>query len=219
MPEEHAGGKWSLRYERSPGQTGNLEVDINYMFRVPLWPVMTCDSHPVGAWRAKGIPVLDHHELAAGNLAALLARRQVRDLFDSHRILQMEDLDPQRLRIGFVVYGAMNSKDWRTVSAVDERQGMPEPKNNRPGHDDRFVRNVGLVSIGAARHDRGRAGVIDDDTRGNNARPKIAGGLIPGTGCYRETLSQPTLSRMPLSSGCQLYPTGSRSAEVFPSAL
>ena len=101
------------------------------MFRVPLWPVMTCDSHPVGAWRAKGIPVLDHHELAAGNLAALLARRQVRDLFDSHRILQMEDLDPQRLRIGFVVYGAMNSKDWRTVSAVDERQGMPEPKNNR----------------------------------------------------------------------------------------
>ena len=43
----------------------------------------------------------------------------------------MEDLDPQRLRIGFVVYGAMNSKDWRTVSAVDERQGMPEPKNNR----------------------------------------------------------------------------------------
>ena len=94
MPEEHAGGKWSLRYERSPGQTGNLEGDINYMFRVPLWPVMTCDSHPVGAWRAKGIPVLDHHELAAGKLAALLARRQERDLFDSHRILQMDDLDP-----------------------------------------------------------------------------------------------------------------------------
>jgi predicted nucleotidyltransferase component of viral defense system len=119
MPEEHAGGKWSLRYERAPGQTGNLEVDINFMFRVPFWPLTTCDSHPVGAWRAKGIPVLDLHELAAGKLVALLVRRQARDLFDSHRILQMDDLDPQRLRIGFVVYGAMNRKDWRTVSSED----------------------------------------------------------------------------------------------------
>lgn len=89
------------------------------MFRVPLWPMTTYDSHPVGAWWAKGIPVLDHHELAVGKLAALLARRQVRDLFDSHRILQMDDLDPQRLRIGFVVYGAMNREEWRTVSAED----------------------------------------------------------------------------------------------------
>jgi hypothetical protein len=54
MPEEHAGGKWSLRYGSAPSRTGNLEVDINFMFRVPLWPVMTSDSHPVGAWRAGG---------------------------------------------------------------------------------------------------------------------------------------------------------------------
>jgi hypothetical protein len=119
MPEEHAGGKWSLRYENAPGRNGNLEVDINYMFRVPLWPVTTCDSHPIGTWRATGIPVLDHHELAAGKLAALLARRQARDLFDSHRILKMENLDSHRLRIGFVVYGAMNRKDWRKISSGD----------------------------------------------------------------------------------------------------
>ena len=119
MPEEHAGGKWSLRYENAPGRTSNLEVDINFMFRVPLWPVTTSDSHPVGAWRVTGIPVLDRHELAAGKLAALLSRRQARDLFDGHRILRMDDLDSHRLRIGFVVYGAMNRKDWRTVSADD----------------------------------------------------------------------------------------------------
>lgn len=119
MPEEHAGGKWSLRYENAPGRSGNLEVDINFMFRVPLWPVTTRDSHSVGDWRATGIPVLDHHELAAGKLAALLARRQARDLFDSHRLFQMGNLDFHRLRIGFVVYGAMNRKDWRTVSAED----------------------------------------------------------------------------------------------------
>ena len=119
MPDEHTGGKWSLQYESASGQTGNLEVDVNFMFRVPLWPVMTCDSHPVGAWRAKGISVLDHHELAAGKLAALLARGQARDLFDCHFILNMDDLVRERLRIAFVVYGGTNRKDWRTVSIED----------------------------------------------------------------------------------------------------
>jgi predicted nucleotidyltransferase component of viral defense system len=33
MPEEHAGGKWSLRYKDATGRNGNLEVDINFMFR------------------------------------------------------------------------------------------------------------------------------------------------------------------------------------------
>ena len=119
MPEEHAGGKWSLRYQSASGQSGNLELDINFMYRVPLWPVTTMDSHTVGTWRATGIPVMDTHELAAGKLAALLSRRQARDLFDCHRILQVDDLDRERLRTAFVVYGAMNRKDWRTVAVED----------------------------------------------------------------------------------------------------
>ena len=119
MPEEHAGGKWSLRYQSAAGQGGNLEVDLNFMYRVPLWPVSLSDSYPVGTWQATQIPVIDIHELAAGKLAALLARRQARDLFDSHRILHKENLDHDRLRTAFVVYGAMNRKDWRTVSIED----------------------------------------------------------------------------------------------------
>jgi predicted nucleotidyltransferase component of viral defense system len=119
IPADHAGGKWGLRYESASGQGGNLEVDLNFMLRVPLWPVTACDSHPVGSWRATGTPVLDLHELAAGKLAALLSRHQARDLFDSHRILRMDGLDIARLRMGFVVYGAMNRKDWRTVSLAD----------------------------------------------------------------------------------------------------
>ena len=50
-------------------------------------------------------------------MAALFSRRQARDLFDSHQILRMDEIDSHRLRTGFVVYGAMNRKDWRTVSA------------------------------------------------------------------------------------------------------
>lgn len=119
MPDEHAGGKWSLRYDSSTGQRGNLEVDLNFMFRVPLWPLILSNSHRVGSWHATDIPVLDTHELAAGKLAALLARKQARDVFDGREILNLNTLDSQKLRIGFVVYGAMNRKDWRTVDAED----------------------------------------------------------------------------------------------------
>lgn len=119
VPDEHAGGKWRLSYQSFTGQSGNLEVDLNFMFRQPLWDIQIADSHPLGDFQAKSIPVLDLHELAAGKLAALLARGQARDLFDCHRILNMIDLERDRLRIAFVVYGGMNRKDWRTVSIED----------------------------------------------------------------------------------------------------
>ena len=80
MPEEHAGGKWFLHYPTASGQRGRLEVDVNFMYRVPLWPVTTIDSHSLGSWRVQNIPVVDIHEQ---KLSALLARRRTRDLFDS----------------------------------------------------------------------------------------------------------------------------------------
>ena len=119
IPQDHAGGKWSLRYPTAAGQSGRIDVDINYMYRVPLWPTTTMDSHSLGGWRATAIPVMDIHELAAGKVAALLARRRARDLFDSRQVLSMRGLDLQRLRMAFVVYGAMVRKDWRTVSDQD----------------------------------------------------------------------------------------------------
>lgn len=125
MPEEHAGGKWSLRFPSATGRTGNLDVYINFMFRIPLWPVKEMDSRQLGDWQAKNQPVFDIHEIAAGKIAALLSRRQVRDLYDCHRILQMDNLDLDRFRVAFVTYGAMNRKDWRTVS-VDDVNFEPE---------------------------------------------------------------------------------------------
>ena len=119
LPEEHAGGKWSLRYPAASGQSGRIDVDINYMYRVPLWPLATMDSRSLGSWRATDIPVVDIHELAAGKLAALLARRRARDLFDSRLVFSIGALDVERLRTAFVVYGAMDRRDWRTVSLED----------------------------------------------------------------------------------------------------
>jgi len=119
MPGEHAGGKWQLRYQGASGQGGILEVDINFVFRVPLWPLKVMTSRPVGVWQATDIQVLDIHELAAGKLAALLSRKQARDFFDCSHLFRTGALEPERLRLAFVLYGAMNRRDWRTV-AINE---------------------------------------------------------------------------------------------------
>jgi len=129
MPREHAGGKWSLRYEKAFGGRGNLEVDLNFMHRVPLWDITLADSQQVGSWKASGVPVLDIHELASGKLAALFARTKARDLFDSHKLLSAGGLELSRLRTGFVVYGAMNRKDWRTVSIDDVKFDVSDLEN------------------------------------------------------------------------------------------
>ena len=119
VPSDHAGGKWRLSYESCFGQSGNLELDVNFMYRQLLWDVEVRDSHLLGSYSCKSIPVVDTHELAAGKLSALLSRKQARDLFDSHRILRLEELNTERLRVAFVAYGGMNRKDWRTVSIDD----------------------------------------------------------------------------------------------------
>jgi len=119
VPSDHAGGRWALRYESALGQGGNLEVDLNYMFRVPLWPPRLQDSRSIGSFQASGIPLLDIHELAAGKFAALLARSAVRDLFDAHQLFTACHFDRGRLRVAFVVYGAINRRDWRAVSTDD----------------------------------------------------------------------------------------------------
>jgi len=129
VPTDHAGGKWRLRYDSSTGEGGNLEIDLNYMFRVPLWPVKKINTRPVGSYSARQIPVLDLHELAAGKLAALMARHASRDLFDAHLLLTQTELDQEKLRLGFVLFGAMNRKDWRSIAIDDVGYDAKELKN------------------------------------------------------------------------------------------
>lgn len=123
-PSDHAGGKWRLSYTTIYGRTGTLELDLNFMLRTPLWPITTADSRELGPFRATRIRVLDAHELAAGKIAALLARSSSRDLFDTRQMLSVLGLDRDRLRLGFVVYGGINRRDWREI-AVDAVQADP----------------------------------------------------------------------------------------------
>lgn len=117
VPTDHAGGKWRLSFAAAAGGTAALELDLNYMLRSPLWPVRLQEVSAFPGMPTHGaIPILDPHELAAGKLAALLARGASRDIFDARELLRPGQLDETKLRLGFVVYGGINRVDWRIVS-------------------------------------------------------------------------------------------------------
>ena len=113
-PRAHAGGKMVLVYDSLIGNKGRLEVDLNYIFRVPLWSPVWMAS-PVWPKQAH-VTVLDIHELAVGKLHALLGREVSRDLFDSHQLLTTWPLDPNKLRLAFTVYAGMERDNWQRIS-------------------------------------------------------------------------------------------------------
>jgi len=76
----------------------SVDIDLNYVGAV--------DSETMMAER----PKIEQ---------ALLARQASRDLFDAHQLLTKSSLDREKLRLGFVLYGGMNRKDWRTVKVED----------------------------------------------------------------------------------------------------
>ena len=118
-PNRHAGGKMVWRYPSALGQMGNLEIDLNFMYRIPLWPIELKSSCAVGSKQVHNIPMLDPHELSAGKLAALIDRKTGRDLFDAYHLLTKTNLDIPKLRIALIVYSAISRK-------VDLRQLTPQ---------------------------------------------------------------------------------------------
>jgi hypothetical protein len=106
-PSQHAGGKMVWFYNSVLGQRGTLEIDINFMYRQPLSPIVYQTSKIAGYnnWQA---PTLDIHELAAGKLSALFNRNASRDLFDAHYLLTKIALNFHKLREILIPYLAMS---------------------------------------------------------------------------------------------------------------
>ncbi len=117
-PTHYAGGKMIWRYVSVLGQNGNLELDLNYMYRRPLWP-SKMKSPKLARFSNLLFPVLDIHELAAGKFSALLDRDVARDLFDSHQLFMRNDLDKEKLKQAFVVYLGMRKKSWQETCVDD----------------------------------------------------------------------------------------------------
>jgi predicted nucleotidyltransferase component of viral defense system len=117
QPTEHAGGKWIAAYASALGGRQSLEIDINFMMRSPLFGVARMDSVRLGDRQAKGVFVVERHEVIAGKLVALLDRRAARDLFDAERIFALPDVNWKWVRAAMLAIGAAGRNDWRKVSA------------------------------------------------------------------------------------------------------
>jgi hypothetical protein len=94
------------------------------------------------------------HEIAAGKLAALLSRGKARGLFDCHKLLHTKNVDLERLRLAFVIYGGMNRRDWRSISIEDieldridfKRQLIPTLRSESVAREEAGDLGTSLVS-------------------------------------------------------------------------
>lgn len=129
IPGKHAGGKWQLKYESALGGLGNLEVDLNFMFRVPFCNTQKMRSHIIGDNQTQEISLLHLHELGAGKLSALFHRQASRDLFDAYELLTRQKIEHEEFRIVSLVYGVMGSRDWREISVDDIQFDKRELQN------------------------------------------------------------------------------------------
>lgn len=84
--DAHAGRKIYLSYVGAAGTPDRIEVDLNFLFRVPLGEVTTRALWQPPALARPEVPVVPLDELFAGKLRATLDRALPRDLFDVSRL-------------------------------------------------------------------------------------------------------------------------------------
>ncbi|MCE3239070.1 MAG: hypothetical protein K0R24_2051 [Gammaproteobacteria bacterium] len=109
-PQVHAGGKMTWHYPSALGMQGSVEIDLNFMYRVPLLSIEKRKSVTLANQEVSQMPLLDFHELAAGKLTALLDRGAGRDIFDAYHLFQYQNLEIEKLRLCFVIYAAISHK-------------------------------------------------------------------------------------------------------------
>lgn len=80
---EHAGGKFFLRYIGAHGTADRIEIDLNFLFRLPLHGLDRAVLWQPGDLDRPEVTVVGVGELSAGKLCALLDRLAPRDLFDA----------------------------------------------------------------------------------------------------------------------------------------
>jgi predicted nucleotidyltransferase component of viral defense system len=117
MPFEHAGGKWRLTYASSTGDSGNLELDVNFMLRTPLWPPVKAECHPVGSFRAA--PVRGEITTWAERLVA-----ECRDLLSVVLPLTPDEVEFIRL---------LNDQGGITPELLTDDAGMQATIRDHPG--------------------------------------------------------------------------------------
>lgn len=107
--DEHAGRKFHLEYRSAAGPRERIQVDLNFLARLPLEPPERREMWLPGERERPRLPVLALEEIVVGKLLALLDRAAVRDAYDATRLpaIAGDLLASQRFRSWFVALSAV----------------------------------------------------------------------------------------------------------------
>jgi hypothetical protein len=103
--DEHAGRKAHLRFFNAFGTADEVQIDLNFLFRMPLGEVSWRELWQPGAGPPTRVRVVSFAEAAAGKLVATLARGLPRDVYDVRRLPSLDPpgwSDQRRFRRLFV---------------------------------------------------------------------------------------------------------------------
>ncbi len=84
--DEHAGRKYYLGYASAAGTPDRIEVDLNYLHRIPLAEPIRVECWQPGDLERPTVACVGTIELVGGKVCALLDRSAPRDLFDVTRL-------------------------------------------------------------------------------------------------------------------------------------
>jgi predicted nucleotidyltransferase component of viral defense system len=110
--DEHGGSKFSLRYRNSVGGQDRIEIDVNWITRVPLGPLQRRSLWQPGGLERPEALLVSTEELIAGKLRALIDRVAARDVFDAAHLPELigGDWPSREAKALFVLYsGTLNA--------------------------------------------------------------------------------------------------------------
>ena len=127
FPSDHAGGKWRLQAPSAFGGSFSLELDLNYLMRVPVFGVQPRSPFPLDEDYIFEPQIVSFEELFAGKIKALLDRSAPRDLYDVFRLSDSGfQLNIPNLRKNVILFGITCDDDWRrkdfgTIDRIDQQ--------------------------------------------------------------------------------------------------
>ena len=125
--DEHAGAKWRLRASSAFGGHFTLELDLNYMMRIPIGDTSSMQPFQLDEDYSFSFNSVSFGELFGGKIKALLERSAARDLYDVAMLSQNSIThDLTAVRKANILLGVTSKKDWRTVDlrtidAIDQQ--------------------------------------------------------------------------------------------------
>ena len=112
--DDHAGGKWILKFENVYGSRALLELDVNYMYRIPIWSPDRVELEKLYQESICRVEILCFEELMAGKISALIQRVAVRDIYDIYRFLNWKgNYEAEKIRKLSIIFAAAGRKDIR----------------------------------------------------------------------------------------------------------